>query len=201
MTVLGISQLNRGWGICGFASSLAALHQNGVIGETIDRAVMNNQLKTRLLAEIKSYLVILQSENQSLLLDEITKFTRAFKGFEKFTIQGYINNVNGIALSDPKLNDSQFSIAMPPSAVCDYLRRVGGLRNVQLIDQSAAKFDNVILGLGDGDQRRIRWKGLGHWVYKKSNAVIYNWGKQENLAQLMAHNSKWKIVYQILLRK
>lgn len=201
MTILDISQLNRGWGICGFASTLGALHQNGILGETIDRAVMNNQLKTRLLAEIKSYLVVLQSENQSLLLDEITKFTRSFKGFEKFTIQGYINHVNGIALSDPKLNDSQFSIAMPPSAVADYLRRVGGLRNVQLIDQSVANFDNVILGLGDGDKRRIRWKGLGHWVYKKSNASIYNWGKKESLNQLMAHNPKWKIVYQILLRK
>jgi len=200
MTILSISQLNRGWGICGFASALGALHQNGILVKPIDHAVMNNQLKTHVLEEIKSYLFALDSSNQSLLLDEITRFTRSFKGFETFTIRGYINHINAIGISAPKLDDNQFSIALPPTAVADYLRRIGGFRNVQLIDQPAARFDNVILGISDGDKRRIRWKGLGHWVYKKSNAAIYNWGQKETLSQLMAHNPKWKIVYQILLR-
>jgi len=203
MTILKISDLNRGWGICGFASALGALHQNGLLGNTIDKAVTQDHLKTRILAEIKSYLVLLQSQKHQSLIHDIEEFTSTFAGFGGFKIQSYINHINDIALNDPDRADKQFSIAMPASAVADYLRQMGELKHVQLIDQSSLNFNNVILGLGDKtDTKRMKWKGLAHWVYMNNN-IIYNWGKKQTLQQLMQlqRDRNWQIVYQILIRK
>ena len=195
MTVLGISHLNRGWGICGFASALGALHQNNIFTGTIDQAVTQNQLNTRLLAEIKTYLVILQSENYNLLLNEIRRFTRSFGGvYSTFDIQTYIEKINNIGENIANVSQD-FSIAMPPNAVADYLRRIGGLKAV-LVSGSKPELNNVILGLGD-KTRSDEWNGLRHWVYKKGNSEIYNWGVKETLVELMKHDSNWRIVYQI----
>jgi len=196
--VLAISELNKGWGICGFASVLGALHQNGVFTGTIDHAVTHNQLNTRLLAEIKTYLVVLQSE-ESGLIDEIERFTRTFGGpFSGFTIDNYIKKVNTISSSPPNLSDSGFSIAMPPNAVVDYLDRVAGKKAVLTPDPTHVR-NNVILGLGDKTKPGGEWKGLGHWVYKKTDLEIYNWGKQETQAELLKHDKNWQIVYQIII--
>jgi hypothetical protein len=195
MSVLKISDLNRGWGICGFASALGALYQNNVITGTIDRAVARDELNTRLLAEIKSYLVILQSENHTLLLDEIRRFTRSFGGvYSNFDIQTYIERVNGIGKNLANVS-RDFSIAMPPNAVADYLRRIGGLKAV-LVGGPKPELNNVILGLGD-KTKSDEWKGLRHWVYKKNDSEIYNWGAKETLSELMAHDPNWRIVYQV----
>ncbi len=122
MCILKISELNSGWGICGFASSLGALHQNGLFTGTIDQAAKKNQLSTRLLAEIKTYLVILQSENKNALLNEIQRFTRTFGGvFTAFTIQAYIEKVNSISTTAPDLNQK--------STLCETLLWETPLRN------------------------------------------------------------------------
>ncbi len=202
MTILKISELNKGWGICGFASALGALHQNGVFSGTIDHAVKHNQLNTRLLAEIKTYLVILISENKSGLINEIERFTQSFGGsYSNFKIKTYIEKINSISSSPPNLNDKGFSIAMPPNAVVDYLKRVGSLDKALIVKGPKPVLDNVILGLGDKTKSGGEWEGLGHWVYKKNNSEIYNWGKKETLAELKAHNKNWQIVYQIILGK
>lgn len=195
--VLEISELNKGWGICGFASALGALYQNKAIGGAIDQAVSHNQLNTRLLAEIKSYLVMLQSENNNLLLDEIARFTRSFGGvYASFTIQAYINKISSIGSNIANVG-KDFSIAMPPNGVADFLRRIGGVKAV-LVGGSCPELNDAILGLGDktvSDQ----WKGLRHWVYKKGDSEIYNWGKKETRAQLLAHDANWQIVFQIAM--
>lgn len=203
MTILPISELNKGWGICGFASALAALHQNGIFSQAIDHAINKQQLKTRLLAEIKTYLVILKSENQTRLLNEITRFTRTFSGFQNFTIDNYISKINSIAVSEPSTSDDQFSIAMPPNAVIDYIKRIGGMKHALMVKNANTAFDNVILGLSKSDHARVEWSGLGHWVYKKNNAAIYNWGEKltsTQFQQLMSER-KWHISHQILLRQ
>ena len=201
MTYLEISDLNRGWGICGFTSAIGALHQNGLLGDSIKQAISKDQLNTRILAEIKSYFVLLQSQKHQVLIDEIEAFTKTFKGYKDFSLQSYINGVNGIAINAPKRRDKQFSVAMPPSAVTDYLRQMGGMKLVQLIDNPNTKFNNVILGFGDKTaNNRARWKGLGHWVYMNNN-ILYNWGEKQTLPQLLKIKPNWHIVYQILLRK
>jgi hypothetical protein len=200
MTILNISELNKGWGICGFASSLGALYQNGFFSKTIDRAVSQNQLNTRLLAEIKTYLVILQAENKILLLNEIESFTKSFGGnFSNFTIKKYIEKINSIAASPPNLKDERFSIAMPPNGVVDYLIRICNMKNPLLKECRYSASDNVILGLADSTQTGGGWKGLRHWVYKKNNSEIFNWGKKETLSELLAHDANWRILYEIKL--
>jgi len=204
MALLGISKLNTGWGICGFASALGALHHNGQFKETIDN-IKAADLKYRLLAEIKTYLVILQSENEHTLLDEIVSFTCAFGGkFSTFTIEEYIEKVNSIASKEPDVTDSKFGIAMPPNAVVDYLKRIGGLNSAKLF--TANKDDggpnNIILGLSrTGNDKLKRWNGLRHWVYKKSDTEIYNYGNIVKYTDLMSGPRKYKPAYHITLSK
>lgn len=200
MCVLKISELNKGWGICGFASSLGALYETGTLKGTIDAAVQKGHLSTRLLAEIKTYLVILKSENQILLLNEIKRFTKSFAGFAGFTIDKYIAKVNTIATTAPNLADKDFSIAMPANAVLDYLKRIGEKKSARIVASNRVLYpNNVILGLCDTRKASNEWKGLGHWVYKKSASEIYNWGEKESETELMSHNSNWVIGYQILV--
>ncbi len=198
MSMLSIYELNRGWGICGFASALGVMYQrDGRLGGVIDAAATKNQLNTRLLAEIKSYLVMLQAEGNQLLLNEIVRFTQSFGGpYRNFSIDAYIAKVNSIGTSPVNERDSGFSIAMPPNGVADYLRRVGGMK-VVLVSGSSMSLNNVILGLGDKTKAGGEWKGLRHWVFKKNNSEIYNWGRKETHAQLMGHNANWQVVFQV----
>jgi hypothetical protein len=156
-------------------------------------------LDTRLLAEIKSYLVMLQAEGNLLLLDEIVRFTRSFGGkYATFTIEKYIAKVNTIGSTAPHHRDSGFSIAMPPNAVCDYMRRVGGMKAV-LVQGSSLKLAPVVLGLGTPGQAHTEWRGLKHWVLKENDSVVYNWGKKRTFEDLMNIDGKgkWEVVFQI----
>jgi len=194
MTETAITQLNIKWGICGFASSLAAMYSHGNISGVVDDAVSKGHLNTRLLAEIKTYLNILKSENKIILLQEIRDFTRSFKGYGNFTIDNFILKINSVAVDPVRNITKDFSIAMPPNAVLDYLKRVGGFVHAREISPTA-KQNNVILGLSSGKKSKP-YKGLGHWVYKKTDNEIYNWGKQVALKDIL---KDFKIVYQIAL--
>lgn len=171
-----ISKPNIKWGICGFAAALGGLHANKLLPTTVQKAHM----KTRLLAEIKTYLRFLQADN-SPLLQEIQGFTRTFPGFETFSIVRYIQSIdNAVADITP-----DFSIAMPPKAVVDYLRRMYDMKNARLIS-AGEKRDNVILGFakGKGIFGFLFGRDLKHWVYKKNDSVVYNWGKVKTLAEV-----------------
>lgn len=198
VTNTSISYLNKQWGICGFASALGALYQNNKsMAGMIDQAEAKGQLDTRLLAEIKSYLVILQSENNSLLLNEITRFTRTFGGaYSAFDIQKYIDMVNSIGKDIANVG-KDFSIAMPPNAVADYLRRVCGVKAV-LVGGTGPNLNNVILGLGD-KTKSDEWNGLNHWVYKANDSEVYNYGRSLPLATVLQSDTNWHIVYQVAI--
>ena len=86
---------------------------------------------TRLLAEIKTYLVTLQSEN-SPLLKEIVKFTSSFDGYKGFKIENYIKAVNAVVTKGTGAAD--FSIALPGIVMMDYLQRQWG-RESRLISK------------------------------------------------------------------
>lgn len=201
MCVLKISDLNRDWGICGFASSLGALYEAGIVKGAVDTAVDKGHLSTRLLAEIKSYLVILKAEGEMSLLNEIERFTQSFQGFEGFTVDNYIAKVNTIGgLTEQQIKDKDFSIAMPPNAALDYLKRIGEKKNSRIETGGGVSYpSNVILGLCDPGKASNDWKGLVHWVYKKSTSEIYNWGQKVSQEELM-NQGNWQIGYQIVIK-
>lgn len=198
MSIESVSALNRGWGICGFASAIGALYQSGVVRQTIKQAVARHQLMTRLLAEIKSYLVTLQSENSGLI-GEIEVFTRTFgPKFASFTVQGYIAKINSIGGVNPSCNDSLFSVAMPPDAVVDYLHRAVGLKRAQVLNGVNQRRTNVIIGLGTGTGL---YDGLKHWVYRQKGGFfrsgkVINYGMKEELSATLK-NTGLQIVCQI----
>jgi hypothetical protein len=198
--ITNISELNRGWGICGFASSLAALYQNGHNAKIIDRAVGANQLETRLLAEIKTFLVTLQAENNTTLLKEIETINRSLVS-GSFSIPQYIKKINTIATTLPNRSDSSYSLAMTPNALINYLKFSCGFKNVKVIPRPSTEFsafDNVILGLSSPKVKDTRWNRLAHWVYKKNNYEIYNWGQKVTLEELLATDDFYfKIIYEI----
>jgi len=192
MGIEDISFWNKGWGICGFASALGALYEAGIVKGAID-ATSKTDLGTRLLAEVKTYLVILQSKNENSLLKEITRFTKLWNA--AFTIESYIAKINTIASTPPKQYDKGLTLAMPPSAVLDYLKRIGDKKNARIEINSKVSFDNVVLGLCDPNLSN-EWNGLRHWVYKKSNSEIYNYGNKIKWGQLPSDR---KVVYQIII--
>ena len=96
--------------------------------------------------------------------------------------------INSVAANPAANLSKDFSIAMPANAVIDYLRRVGGMENAKGISLKA-KQDNVILGLSEKSDKK-----LVHWVYKKNDNAVYNWGKKVTLTDLL---KEFNIVYQI----
>jgi hypothetical protein len=187
VTVENFSVPNVKWGVCGFASALAALWTDNKINTTL----YQEDLKTRLLAEIKSYLRILQGEGSPYLLHSIQSFTQTFKGFEKFTIEGYIQDIDKI-VSGGVVAGHNYGIAMPAEAVIDYLKRTGMSKaRMEPVDPRKSR---VILGFGTRDNTSW-YRGLKHWVYKFSGTQVYNFGAPEQLSSVQAQYPD--IVYQI----
>lgn len=191
MPVTDISVLNKGWGICGFASALAALYEHGQIKPTVDKAAASGDLKFRLLAEIKSFLVTLQAEGKEDMLRNLETFTRSFGApFDSFTVEGYISKINAVASTGASTKDSGFSMAMTPEAVVEYLKLIGGRAAARQAGTDKI-INNTILGLGTNAGP---YKGLRHWVYHKSAKEVYNYGEIQTLEQA---KKKYQIVYQI----
>jgi len=183
MGIEDISKLNANAGICGFASALAALYVNQPSARSvIEGAVRSNNLDTRIIAEIKSFLVTLQSEAQyQSLLQEIEDFTKTFTGYENFSLTTYIQSINIQNLNNLDQNQSMFSIAMTPNAVITYLKIMGGRKGTRMLDLKDTR-DDIILGIGVPDTNPKSCYGLKHWIYKKNDNVVYNYGKTESLA-------------------
>lgn len=176
---------NVEWGICGFASALAGIYKTDKAIQAKIKTVKDEDITTRILAEIKTYLVTLQAE-ESPILDEIVEFTRSFKGFEKFKVDDYIKRINA-SVTAKKIKDLDFSIGLPPSAVIDYLARMWEKTGLSVVTKNGAdlkkdvvKLKKVILGLYD------REKGnLGHWVFMKDEDTVYNWGQSKSLDEVL----------------
>ena len=70
--------LNNPWGVCGFTSSLYALYENSptLRGDLTSGA----KVSTRVVAEIKSFLIQLEADGNSKTLAEIASFTSYLPG-------------------------------------------------------------------------------------------------------------------------
>jgi hypothetical protein len=171
-----ITEINTTWGICGFASSLTALHKDSPLIKEVKPA----DFPTRLMAEIKTFLKVLEAQKSPVLKD-IVKLTRSFKGFEKFTIEDFIDDINKVTVAPGKqvTLPKDFGIAMTPEAVVKYFD-VCWDKKAKLNKGDASGKKGVILGLfdkKDGD--------LQHWVYKEDDKKVYNWGKVKTLEETL----------------
>lgn len=188
MPLTNVSEINNEWGICGFASSIAALYQHGGAVAAVVDATTVNQLKVRLLAEIKSFLVTLQANGNIAMLNGIRDFTRSFApniGHEwaTFTIEEYITRID-TACRGGTVNGTDFSMAMTPGAVVEYLKLNGGMNGARLTGTEYIA-NNVILGVGKKNPA-CPHGGVLHWIYKKNDAEVYNWGEEKSLADTLA---------------
>jgi hypothetical protein len=168
--------LSEGWGICGFTSPLYALSIHNPAQRA--RLAQGAVEPTRMLAEIKTFLRMLQADRQQKLLDDITTFTRSFGGKHKhFTITRYIERSNATVTNGAEPNNERFGIGLPPEAVVESLKRVCDLKNARVVDLSHDAHE-LIPGVADRtDKTMTLYDGLAHYLYKRGNR-IYGWGKQ-----------------------
>lgn len=119
-TINSMGTLNEKWGICGFTSALYALYEHSPRQKQKGLAPAA-ETETRMLAEIKTFLRMLQADNRADLLNKIEMFTRSFGGkWAAFEIDKYIERINASVKVTNPANLGDFSIAMPP-------RGAGGL--------------------------------------------------------------------------
>jgi hypothetical protein len=180
-----ITEINTTWGICGFASSLTACHKDSPLIKEVKPA----DFPTRLMAEIKTFLKVLEA-SKSPIYKDIEALTKTFKGFEKFNIPDFIDDINKVAVAPgkPVVLPKGFGIAMTPEAVVKYLE-VCWDKKAKLNKGDASGKKGVILGLFDkkgGD--------LKHWVYKEDDKKVYNWGEVKSLADTLADCKGFDVV-------
>ncbi len=196
---------NNYWGICGVNSSLYALYQNNSTLQT--RLAKGAMTPSMMLAEIKTFLRILQAEGKQAILDEIEAFTKTFKDFGDFTIQSYIERINSIAgkfdtmaegdAQKALLADPKFSIGLPPDAVVFYMQRICGFEKAKLVDLGSTETELVVGLFRDDGHNMQTYKGLRHYVYYR-NGTYYSWGKQfSSIAQMQRNYAG--ICYKIAL--
>lgn len=176
MSKSAITQLNAGWGICGFTSALCVFYEDNSHGikSVINKAKNAGNLDTRMLAEMKTYLNLLKADNESGLLDEIESFAQTFKGYETMTIEDLIELFEDAANGEEV---KRLGIAMTPAAIIDYMARIGSIEayySPEWIDDSDVP---MLIGLSRNGK-------LVHWVYQNGDGEIYNWGKRTSISEL-----------------
>jgi hypothetical protein len=160
---------NVAHGICGFTSTLYALYMDRPkLRKTLEGALDTATRRTRMMAEIKTFLQMMKAGGKNAILSDITELTRTFAGYEGWTVDSYIEEIN-------KLGNGGYSIAMPPEATMEYMRTAWDMRPV-LTDNVVP--GDVILGLTRTGGPVNRWKNLAHYVYQSANGRIYSWGEQ-----------------------
>ena len=195
MTIHTMGRLNAGWGICGFTSSLYALYNNRPSEQV--RLAKGGGTPTMMLAEIKSFLKILQAEERNDMLAAITTFTRSFGGvFAGFTIDDYIARINDVVNTGADVTESRFGIAMPPECVVEYLKQIGGFNGSRIAPLSD-KSSELILGVYDTNAAVGLHKGLKHYLYQL-NGRIHSWGQEFDSVEA-AMGAGWDVCYKITI--
>lgn len=184
LTDMGI--LNGEWGICGVTGSLYSLHVHspGLKGKLAKTA----KTDTMMVEMIAWYLTKLKADGAMDMWTEIEAFTRSFEGFEGFSLDAYHKKANlagdGMPGAIYGKAHTDFSIALPPDAVVDFLRRICGFRNARvawqanLLSQDATPHlipgKEYIVGVIDTDMKL--YGGLCHYVYQAANGKVHSWG-------------------------
>ena len=181
MPMKNMGKLNEPWGICGFTSSLYGLyaHNPAMRVRLSGRAVS----ACNMVAEIKSFLVTLQAGGKAAMLANIETFTQSFGGvYAGWTVTTYIQRINTLAASLDGLSTedlakpiNDFSIALPPNAVVEYLKLICDFQTATSRTGVVTTYPNeCILGLCDTGTGP--YNDLKHYVYYL-NGTIHSWGK------------------------
>jgi len=182
---------NSYWGVCGFTSTFQSLYELN----RGKKALINGAgIPTKVLAEIKTYLVTLKAEGKLRLLQEIETFTRAFPptqrgtDFSNFRIDEYIKYINkAVGKSDKAIMDDELhSIGMPPHALVDYLDRMWGIKATLSPFETGG--DGIV---GVKRDARPMYGGLCHYMYR-SNGKIYSWG--QTFTSIKAANEDYTVI-------
>jgi hypothetical protein len=179
-------------GICGFTSTLYAVYVNHPsLRGKLERALDDTTRSTRLMAEIKTFLQMMKAGGNSAVLGDITELTRTFPGYDAWTVDSYIEEIN-------KLTVGNFSVAMPPEATMEYMRTAWNMRPV-LTDTVVP--GDAILGLTRTNAPVNRWKNLAHYVFQSARGRIYSWGETFNdLADVNTQRGKdYSVIYRIMV--
>jgi hypothetical protein len=191
-TIDDMGVLNEGWGICGFTSSLYALYSNNPTQQL--KLAEGGRTPSMMLAEIKTFLKMLQGDERADLLQAIQTFTRSFKGFSGFTIEGYIKEINQIRANQAvNTKDSKYGIALPPDAVVDYLKRLCDFKNAKIVELDSPSTE-FIVGVATPSRPAGTYKGLAHYMYS-SKGTIYSWGRQ--FKSITDANKEFSLCYKI----
>ncbi len=184
---------NASQGICGFTSTLYAVYMNqSQLQARLTGAMGGATRSTRLMAEIKTFLQMMKAAGRQEILNGIEELTRTFPRYGTWTVDTYIAGIN-------TLNLGNYSIAMPPEAVKEYLRVAWNI--VANIDNADTGNKNAILGLSRTGAPMNKWKNLAHYVYRDMAGRIYSWGEQfTDLAKMnTAKNRNYSVIYTISL--
>lgn len=199
MTRVGYT--NKKWGVCGFTSTLYAMYDLNPASRPL---VINASQAFRVLAEIKTYLVMLQADG-SPLLKEIRDFTRTFgPPYDTFEVEDYIQHIREAAadgLSRTQvLGDPLFSIALPPKAVADYVQRVWGWKATVSEHAVGSGGGDGVIGVSssatDDNGLPKPYHGLEHYMYRHGGK-IYSWGQSFNSVQDAADEGAGGVAWRV----
>ncbi|NRR32532.1 hypothetical protein HSX11_20395 [Oxalobacteraceae bacterium] len=184
--------VNDTQGICGFTSTLYAVYMSRPnLQRKLDRALDASMRDTRMMAEIKTFLVMMKAAGNQTVLDEIAELTKTFPGYGAWSVDWYIGEINKLAVGN-------FSIAMPPDATMEYMRTAWDLRPTLVTSEQPG---DAILGLTRTGAPVNRWNNLAHFVFRSAAGKIYSWGEQfDDLAACNTAKGKdYSVVYRIMV--
>lgn len=189
---MGVANVNHG--ICGFTSTLYMVHKHRPGTQaSLDRALGDKEgmRDSRMQAEIKVFLRMMQAKGASRLLKEIQELTSSFPGYEHWRIESYIDRISN------RQADADYSIAMPPRAVAEYVRTMWQIR--AFIEDRDVPGD-AILGLTRTGMVN-RWGNLAHYVFRDRHGRLYSWGEQfDDLATVNSVKGRdYAVVHRIML--
>ncbi len=174
MTFESMGNLNKGWGICGFTSCFYALYED-LAGTPTHARIINGSMAFNVLAEIKTYLRILQAEGRLSDIQDIETFCQSFGGvYAKFTVADYCKKISdAVRYSDAEVLKEDFSIGLPPTTVKDYLTRIWGMDSK--VYRGSDPGGQSIIGMTHKGSS-TGCDGLVHYMYRARNGKIYSWG-------------------------
>ena len=200
MTRLGVT--NEDWGVCGFTSSLYAMYE---LNPATRPRIVNATAAYHILAEIKTYLMMLKAEGSSLL-NEIRDFTRTFGAdYANFDIDAYIARISEAAATGLSrhqvLSDPLYSIALPPKAVADYVERIWSWKTAIAEFAVGTGGGDGIIGVSSSEcdattGAKKPYHGLEHYLYR-SGGKVYSWGQSFSSVQAASRGGAGGVVWRV----
>ncbi|MEM7424022.1 MAG: hypothetical protein AAF334_09880 [Pseudomonadota bacterium] len=175
MPLTQMGHLNLRWGVCGFNSALYALYNNspGIAHGDLSHVATNDVVFLNMIAD---YLEELQNTGAAALVQSIEAFTSSFPGYAGFSVQTYVERIRFLGTIGADRAVGDFSIAMPPAAVVDFLKRRCAFNNARVVPHGYAAQAEEIVGLNDPTGQLVMHNGLAHYVYRRG-VQIHSWGQ------------------------